>query len=80
MKSDEIKQEEHDKFYRLTADNMYEFDYPLNDTANSAQQIEAMMRQTLEVEADMMKRRRNPTMQTLDLEQQMTNQPSVTSI
>ena len=53
-KSDEIKQEEHDKFYELTADNKYEFGYPLNDIDNSAQQIEAMMRQTLEVEADTM--------------------------
>jgi hypothetical protein len=32
----------------------HEFGYPLNDTANSAQQIEAMMRQTLGVEADTM--------------------------
>jgi hypothetical protein len=54
MGSNEIEQGEHDKFDRLTADNKYELGYPLNDTANSARQIETMMSQILEVEADTM--------------------------
>jgi hypothetical protein len=53
-KSDEIKQEERDKFYKPAADMKYEFGSPLNDIAYSVRQIEAMMRQTLEVETDMM--------------------------
>jgi hypothetical protein len=54
IKSDEIKQEECDKFYEPTADNEYEFGFPVNGIAYFARQIEAMMRQTLEVEADTM--------------------------
>ena len=97
MKSDEIEQEEYDKYGKaaestkryvgrfFTTDDFkntmpsnlslvmgnvdsddsplstsrellqqHELGYPLNDTANSAQQIEAMMRQTLGVEADTM--------------------------
>jgi hypothetical protein len=53
-KSNEIKQEERDKFYEPAAEKRYEFGFPVDGIAYSARQIEAMIRQTLEVEADMM--------------------------
>ena len=53
-KSNEIEQVERDKIYGLPAVKMSEFGFPVDGIAYSAQQIEAMMRQTLEVEADKM--------------------------
>jgi hypothetical protein len=53
-KSNEIKQEERDTIYEPTAEKMSEFGFLVDGIAYSARQIEAMMRQTLEVEADMM--------------------------
>ena len=51
-KSDKIEQEEWDKIYGVPAVKVSKFGFPVDGIAYSARQIEAMMRQTLEVEAD----------------------------
>jgi hypothetical protein len=51
-KSDKVEQEEWDKIYGVPAVKASKFGFPVDSTAYSARQIEAMMRQTLEVETD----------------------------
>jgi hypothetical protein len=53
-KSNEIEKDECDKIYGLPTVKMFKFGFPVDGIAYSAQQIEAMMRQTIEVEADKM--------------------------
>jgi hypothetical protein len=53
-KSNKIEQEERDKIYGVPAVKVSKFGFPVDGIAYSARQIEAIMRQTLEVEADKM--------------------------
>jgi hypothetical protein len=53
-KSNKIEQEERNRIYGLPAVKMPKFGFPVDGSAYSARQIEAMMRQTLEVEAGQM--------------------------